>query len=222
MQDNLKLIIWTLAGLVAAWFITMAVSRNIFLHTDVDRSLTGVVSIAKTDIGTQCGEEYVNSNALIEYKLNSSNQIVYLCPQGWSPIQKTVMAGNLGDDFRAQINPLQRNKLNKYYPGTEKPAAPINSTLASPAAAPVQAPQQPAAVTPAAAPDQQGALDAPPPIQPVREKGLFAPPAPPAQQTAPAPTPPAKPAAPDNANPFLGNPAPAAAPTAAPAAPAAQ
>ena len=232
MQNNLKLVIWTLAAMIALWFIALTINRNIFSHSDIDRSILGVITINKTDVGNQCGDEYVNSNELIEYKMNNNSQIVYLCPQGYWPIQKTVIAESLTPAFRASINPLLRDKLDKYYPAaapqttTANPVAP-----AAPAPAPATtqptategvpvipqaaagvapvAPQPAAGETQAQQPDANAQPDqsgTPQPIQPAQVKGLFAPPG--QKQAAPKPVEPAKPAQPEN--PFIANPAPSA------------
>jgi hypothetical protein len=188
MQDNLKLIIWTLVGLIGAWFIAMTINRNIFLHSDVDRSIVGIMAISKTDIADSCGTEYVNSNEVVEYKLNSSGQIMYLCPQGWWPIQKVIAAGTITDEFRSRIAPVMRSKLNRFYPQaaagtaqtTTQPTLPVNT----------QPPPDQIATPGEVAPHLQGAVS-----------------------TTQQPTPAAGPAKPthDNVNPFIGNPAPAAA-----------
>lgn len=125
MRGNLIVILWTLIGIAVAWFLMMSISRNIFLHSDIDISVYGTVPMNITDIGNQCGDDYVNSNERIEFKLNTAGKIVYLCPQGLSPIQKKVTAVILTDDFRNTLRPNEQAKVFISYP-LQAAAPPVN------------------------------------------------------------------------------------------------
>ncbi|MDR3476638.1 MAG: hypothetical protein P4M14_01235 [Gammaproteobacteria bacterium] len=131
MQQNLVLIIWTIIGIIAVWFLAMAINRNIFLHTDADLSVYGSVAIINTDIGNQCGDEYINSTEQVEFKLTQTGKIVYLCPQGWSPLQKKVTAVTLTDEFRRSLRPNELDKVSIHYP-LQVAAPPINPYIAAP------------------------------------------------------------------------------------------
>jgi hypothetical protein len=128
MKGNLVLIIWTIIGIIAAWFLAMTINRNIFLHTDADLSVYGTVAINNTDIGNQCGDEFINSSERVEFKLTQTGRIMYLCPQEWSPIQKKVTAVTLTDDFRRSLRPNELDKVSIHYP-LQAEAPPINPYL---------------------------------------------------------------------------------------------
>lgn len=133
MQQNLVLIFYTLIAIVVLWFLTMTVSRNLFLHSDSDLSISGTVAINDTDIGNQCGDDYTNSSEPVEYKLNNEGKIVYLCPQGLWPIQSKVVAATLTDQFRNSLSPAAQAKLLQLYP--PQPTQPAtNPFLAAPTA----------------------------------------------------------------------------------------
>ena len=190
MQDNLRLMIFTIIGVVVAWFMVMIIDIHMFLHSDINDSVSGEVPMMRTDIGDQCGSEYVNSATLVDFKLNNSGQIVYLCPLGMSPIRKTVIANTLPAAFRNSLTPAQKAKITVTYPDLTPqviPAAqPMNGAVpqqvvpvqsaapaaqANPAPAPSAATipvQQPAApvVQEAPQPQQQPMGNTPPPIQP--------------------------------------------------------
>lgn len=129
MQSNLGLIIWTVIGFVAAWVFAMSISRNSFLHYDVDASVVGVVNISKTDIGDQCGTDAQASDEKVDYKLDEKNKIVYLCPQTWWPIQDTVIAATITDAFKNSLSPAQQAKVIAAYPEQQK-QAPANPFIA--------------------------------------------------------------------------------------------
>jgi hypothetical protein len=133
MQDMLRLMILTTIGVVITWFIVMTVDTHAFLQADIDPTVSGIIPMNRTDIGAQCGEEYENSNHVVTYKLNSKNQIVYLCPLGIWPIRNTVVAVNLTDQFRKTLTPAALQKINATY-APEPAAASVNPT-SQPAAA---------------------------------------------------------------------------------------
>jgi hypothetical protein len=120
MQENLRLIMWTAVGVIAIWFIAMTVNRNIFTHANVARRIVGTVPMSKTDIGDKCGSEYVSSDRLVEFKLNSTGQIVYLCPQGLWPIQQSVIAITLSHEFITRLSPEVAARLEIYYPSVSE------------------------------------------------------------------------------------------------------
>jgi hypothetical protein len=205
MQENIKLVIYTIVGLFVLWFIAMTVNRNIFLHSDIDGTFYGTVAMNKTDIGEQCGSETSNNFEMIEYKLNQKDQIIYLCPQGLWPIQKTVIAVNVSDDLRRTFSPAVFAKINAIYPPVATVAAPTLNT----AAPPVEVPTAAATAVPAT---QQQAPDNSPArlIRPTNPRDIRT--ATPPQSAAPQT---------ENANPFIqpGTQAPATASAAAAPAP---
>ncbi len=131
MQENLRLVMLTLFSLMALWFISMSINRNIFMHTD--REFAGTVPYIRTDIGTQCGAN-LSPTLFVEYKLNTKGQIVYLCPQGMWPIQKQVVANTLTPELKQLMGGSGR--LDLLYPTNGAPTAnaPVNGV---PATAPV-------------------------------------------------------------------------------------
>jgi hypothetical protein len=133
MQDTLRLIIFTIIGVIGIWFITMTVDVHIFLHSDIDPLVSGNIPLNRTDISDQCGADNQNSAELIDYKLNTANQIVYLCPLGIWPIRSTVVAATISDNFRRTLSASQLAKVNAAYP-------PQSEQLVNPAAAPNQPP----------------------------------------------------------------------------------
>jgi hypothetical protein len=148
MQGNIKLIIYTIAGLFVLWFIALTVNRNIFLHTDIDGAFYGTVAMNKTDIGDQCGSNNSNNYEIIEYKLNARGQIVYLCPQDLWPIQKIVIAATVSDDLRRTFAPVVQKRIATLYPPPAQPAVPALNTAPPPPDAAPAPQQQPAASTP--------------------------------------------------------------------------
>jgi hypothetical protein len=190
MQENIRLVMWTIVSLAGLWFITMTVNRNLFMHTD--REFAGTVPYIRTDIGSRCGVN-IQSTEFVEYKLNTKGQIVYLCPQGFWPLQKQVVAVILSPELRLLVG--HSDRLGLLYPA--------NATSLI----------NPASTTPAAAPTSSPVLDNSA-INPTLDSQMAAPhlAAPSAEQPKPKPqtTAPAQ-----NANPFIGAPAPIApAPTA--------
>jgi hypothetical protein len=133
MQDTVRLIIFTIIGVVGIWFVTMTADVHIFLHSDIDPLVSGNIPLNRTDIGDQCGADNQNSGALIDYKLNTANQIVYLCPLGVWPIRSTVIAATISDNFRRTLSATQLAKVNAAYP-------PQSEQLVNPAATPNQQP----------------------------------------------------------------------------------
>jgi hypothetical protein len=127
MQENLRLIILSLVGLIIIWFMVMVVDIHMFLHTDADDLVFGVTSMNSTDIGDRCGTEYVNSRTLVDFKLSpQSGQIFYLCPPGLLPIRTKVVANTLSDTFRKQLTPAQQIKVLTFYPVAQAtPVAPV-------------------------------------------------------------------------------------------------
>ena len=131
MRGNLVLILWTFIGIAAVWFLAMSINRNIFLHSDIDMTVYGTVPMNITDIGSQCGDEYASSNEQVEFKLNTEGRIVYLCPQGWSPLQKKVTAVILTDNFRRTLRPNEQTKVSINYP-LQTEAQPTNPYVTTP------------------------------------------------------------------------------------------
>lgn len=112
--------IWTVAAIIVAWFVTLTINRNLFLNTNIDPIVQGTTIIANTDIGTRCGSD-VNKNEVIEYKLSAAGKIIYLCPLGFWPVQKEIVAVTLTPDFRRQLNPAQLAKIKVFYPEAPAP-----------------------------------------------------------------------------------------------------
>ena len=154
MQDTIRLIIYTILTVIGVWFITMTINTHMFLHSDIDPLVNGFIPLNKTDVGGQCGPEYENSARVIDYKLNTENQIVYLCPQGISPIRTTVVAARISDFFRNKLRPDQLAKVNAAYPPTSQPVQqPLNPGAApAPAANAEMSNTVPTAVMPPANP----------------------------------------------------------------------
>jgi hypothetical protein len=149
MQDALRTIMFTIIGLVILWFIAMTVDTHIFLDTDIDTVVFGTVPMNRTDIGDRCGQEYVNDTTLVDYKMNSSGAMVYLCPLGLSPIRTKVTANSIPDAFRRTLTPPQQIKVLSYYPvAPAAAAAPVTTAPAATAPQPV-APTSAPATTPA-------------------------------------------------------------------------
>jgi hypothetical protein len=190
-MENMRLILWTVVAAAAIWFITMTVNRNIFNHSNVERSLTGTIPMSRTDIGDKCGAQYVNANEFVQYKVTPTGQLVYLCPQGLWPIQTTVNAVTLTPDFRNTVSPTFRAKLDLYYPpagATQTNNNPFNTT--PPATSTQGVPTAPVFAAPPAA--------APAPTQSPGFQGTQ-------QQRGTKNAAPAAPA--QNVNPFIGAPA---------------
>lgn len=175
MQANLRLVVWTLVGVAALWFVIMTANRNLFLHSDVDRTFYGTIAISQTDIGDQCGADYRNSFEPVEYKMNAQGQIVYLCPQGIWPIQRTVVAATIPNNFRKILSPTLIKKLDVVY----APPAAVTNTMGSPAAQQQAAPP-PAIANPFSPAEEQGTATPPPAAQEQEQ------PAAPQQQEQPA------------------------------------
>ena len=128
MQDNLRFFLWIVVTLLVAWFTTMTVSRNLFFNYNADSLVSGTVAIQNTDIGNQCGAP--SSNELIDYKLTRDGKIIYLCPLGFWPIQKRIVAINLTDNFRKNLPTPFLSKISVYYPEPQKvePLIPLPMT----------------------------------------------------------------------------------------------
>jgi hypothetical protein len=195
MQENIRLVMLTIISLIALWFISMTVNRNIFMHTD--REIAGTVPYIRTDIGTQCGSN-LSPTQFVEYKLNTKGQIIYLCPQGLWPIQKQVVANTLTPELKQLMGGSA--KLELLYPSNGAPAAvtPVGST--------------PAATTNTSAVPLTPSFDtmSAPHLAAPNSGPSFAPPKqqnPPPATQAPAPA--------QNANPFIGAPASTVTPPAA-------
>jgi hypothetical protein len=174
MQSNLRLLIWTLVGILAVWFIVMSADVYLFTHSDADEVVYGTVAMNRTDIGDRCGTAYVNSPTLIDFKLNSQGQIVYLCPLGVSPVRETVVAMTIPDMERRGFTPAQQAKINATYPVAAGNGSPVPQPEAMNAGTPqaqVQAARSvaPQAVlqgqVPQAAPPSQPVQQAPVPVQ---------------------------------------------------------
>jgi hypothetical protein len=168
------------------WTIVSIIA--VFMH--VDKEIAGTVPYIRTDIGSKCGEN-LNSTLFVEYKLNTKGQIIYLCPQGVWPIQKQVVADVLSPELRQLIG--GGSKLELLYPSNAQvtpapvgtPAATTDTTLPTMGTS-----------SPSIAPSLDSHMAAPhlaaPGLAPPKEKS----------QTPAAPA--------QNANPFIGAPAPAA------------
>jgi len=115
MQENSRFLLFVLSSVIGIWILVMAVNRNLFLHMDADLTVYGSTTIVNTDIGDRCGTG-INPNTQIEYKLNLKGEIVYLCPQGFWPIQKVVIANTLSEQFRNSLNPGAADKVLQHYP----------------------------------------------------------------------------------------------------------
>jgi hypothetical protein len=155
MQENLRLMLWTAVAVAAVWFVVMTVSVHMFLHPDADDVVCGT---------------------LVDYKLNLENQIVFLCPQGLSPLRKQVVARSISDEFRKNLPRVQLIKVNQIYP-----VAAANAT-ATPA--PVDT-----VAAPAQAPSTNAPSTVPAEVIPVQPPAAAAAPVAPAQTVAPATAP---------------------------------
>ena len=166
MQDALRTIMFTIIGLVILWFIAMTVDTHLFLNTDVDSVVFGSVPMNRTDIGDRCGQEYVNDGTLVDYKMNSSGAIVYLCPLGLSPIRGKVTANTVPDAFRRTLTPPQQIKVLSYYPMVPAAAAVLvnPSATTSTTAVPAQPGEAPVATAPATTPAPPMSNE-PPPVE---------------------------------------------------------
>jgi hypothetical protein len=122
MQENIRLMIFTAVGVVIVWFIIMIIDVHVFLHSDINETVSGNIPMSRTDIGDRCGSEYVNSNTVVDYKLNMEGQIVYLCPTGISPIRSRVTAMVIPEAFRRSLTPAQQAKVLMTYPGVIPPS----------------------------------------------------------------------------------------------------
>jgi hypothetical protein len=172
MQDTLRLMVFTVIGVIGIWFVIMSINVHLFLHTDIDSDVSGIVPISRTDIGNQCGDQYQNSNEFVDFKLNTGNQIVYLCPLGISPIRHTVIATTLTDKFKALLTPKQLAKISAAYAASGDPSqtSDDDNTVTAEALQHAPAAQQPTGqpVAPTAsnnpmAPQQQSAQPGPQP-----------------------------------------------------------
>jgi hypothetical protein len=144
MQDSIRLIIFTTIAVVLAWFVVASIDTHLFLNTNADPVAWGIIPMSRTDIGNQCGDEYQNSNVMVNFKLNTSNQIVYLCPRGLSPIRSTVVAKSISDNFRKSLTSIQLARVNAAYPPEQ--LVPAINPAQQPAQAINPAQQQPAQV----------------------------------------------------------------------------
>jgi hypothetical protein len=116
MQEIFRRLVWLIAGFMGVWLLAMAVSQSIFSRIDSDFIVRGTIAINNTDIDNQCGMAAKNSNAYVEYKLTVSGRVIYLCPLGWWPIQKRVVAKVLTDNFKRAIPPDYLMKIKPFYP----------------------------------------------------------------------------------------------------------
>lgn len=119
-MDIIRYGIWMLVGLVTLWFLGTLTSRYFFYYTNINQTFQGNIAIQDTDIGTECGLDALKNNETVDYKLSSSNQIIYLCPSKWWPIEKRVTAKTITDHFRKSLPPNQSDLINKYYPIPQK------------------------------------------------------------------------------------------------------
>jgi hypothetical protein len=212
MQDNLRLVMWTLAALIGAWVVTMTVQRNMFIYSNVSAGLHGVVSMNKTDIGGQCGAKWVNSTQQVLYKVDNAGHLLYLCPRGLWPIQNTIQGVTLTNGFKSSVSDETLSALNVLYPGATNPVSDPGAVINAPPAqtsTPVQpvAPSRQQVVTPPSSP-----LTAAPhlttPLNQIQAQPSQNGPQGAGSQTVPGGkrAPAAKPL--DASNPFLGAPAP--------------
>jgi hypothetical protein len=132
MQDNLRLVMWTVAALVAAWVIVMTAQRNLFIYSDVNSGLHGTIPMDKTDIGAQCGAKWVNSNQQVIYKVDNAGHLLYLCPRGLWPIQDTIQAAALTNGFKTSVSDETLSALNVLYPGATNPVPDAGTVVTSP------------------------------------------------------------------------------------------
>ncbi len=115
MQSFVSFIVWTLAAVIIAWFLTLSINRYLFYYSNVNTIIQGEIRISDTDIGTQCGSG-INPLLMVDYKLTEDGRILFICPQGWWPIQREVITRTISTNFRKRLTQIQRTELNKYYP----------------------------------------------------------------------------------------------------------
>lgn len=122
-----KIFIWVLGALLAIWIFSFLINQYLFLYYDIQDNFRGVVAMRDTDINDRCGEEWKNnSTRYVHYKFDEDDEIVYLCPITWWPIQQTVAAETVTPAFLKTLRPDRLQKIIAAYPPESTP--PLSAT----------------------------------------------------------------------------------------------